>query len=459
MDAELLELSVLSEIVPSKEEMDRLDSIAGRLLDITRSYFEKTGTDVDIRLAGSYAKGSYLRDQDFDLFIMFPASTPRKEMIRLGLQAGKDIIGGELVYSDHPYTTGYFEGVETDMVPCYKLADTSYIKTAVDRTPFHTLYMNSHLTACQKDQVRLLKKFMKGIGAYGAEQDSRGFSGYLCEVLVVKYGTFRKVLEAAVRWKDGETIAVEEAGPRFRSALVVYDPVDRNRNAASSVHPDTLHLFQTAAGAYLEEPRKEFFFPRPRTPLSPEELEWICAKRGTKLVSVSFDRPAVNEDNLQGQLWRTQYAIEKKFGEFDFKVLGAAHMLDEFRLCVVFELENDTLSETHEHRGPPVKVLKASEDFLEYWKDNPYGSPFQKDGYWYVVSPRTFRTAGEFLRNEVAISGIGRDLDRNTMEVRDHTETLYSEDTGLLTALLDPRYPWENRIRCGRCRIGGAGIG
>ena len=80
MDEELVELSVLSEIVPSKEEMERLDSIAGRLLEVTRSYFEKKGLDVDVRLAGSYAKGSYLRDQDFDLFMMFPMNTPKEEL-------------------------------------------------------------------------------------------------------------------------------------------------------------------------------------------------------------------------------------------------------------------------------------------------------------------------------------------------------------------------------------------
>jgi len=443
MDADLVELSVLSKIVPSKEDMAKLDSIAERLLEITRSYFGKKGLDVDVRLAGSYAKGSYLADQDFDLFMMFPLSTPRDTMMELGLQAGKDIIGGELVYSDHPYTTGRFEGVETDMVPCYLLPDTSHIRTAVDRTPFHTIYMNSHLTSDQKDQVRLLKKFMKGIGAYGAEQDSRGFSGYMCEVLIVRYGTFRKVLEAAVDWRDGETIVVEEAGPSFDSALVVYDPVDRNRNAASSVHADTLHLFQAAAKAYLEEPSEKFFFPNRRMPLAPEELEWICAKRNTRLVTVQFDRPDINEDNLQAQIWRTQYAIQKKLEEFDFKVLNAAHMLD-FRIHVVFELEADFLSETHKHRGPPVKVESASHDFLKHWSGNPYGEPYQENGYWYVEAPRQIRAAWEFLKRSSVFSGIGKNIDPATIVILNHIETLYSEDVGLLTELLDPRYPWEN---------------
>ncbi len=443
MDEELVELSVLGEIVPSKKEMLYLDGIAERLVSTVKEYYEKLDMNVDVRLAGSYAKGSYLTDQDFDLFMLFPTDTPRDKMMEIGLQAGKDIINGELVYSEHPYTTGHFEGIEVDMVPCYLLENTDHIRTAVDRTPFHTTYINSHLDAEQKDQVRLLKKFMKGIGAYGAEQDSRGFSGYMCEILIVKYGNFRKVLEAAIGWKDGETIVVEEKGPDFRSPLVVYDPVDKNRNASSSVHEDTLHLFQTAAKAYLEDPSERFFFPNPRTPLEQGELEWICAKKGSKLVSVTFDKPLdVVEDNLQAQLWRTQYALEKKFGEFDFKVLRAVHRLDEHRLNVIFELETDILSETHVHRGPPVKVEGASQNFLEHWKDNPYGEPYQKDGYWYVESKRELRTAVEFLEKETAISGIGKNVDPDTLAIYDHIQTLNVMDTGLLTELLDPRYPW-----------------
>ena len=444
MDADLVELSVLGKIVPSKESMAKLDSIASRLVKMVEDYYEQRNLDVIVRLAGSYAKGSYLSDQDLDLFMLFPPETERKEMERIGLQAGRDLIGGQLVYSEHPYTTGYFEGVEVDMVPCYHLKSTTELKTAVDRTPFHTEYMNSHLTADQKDQVRLLKKFMKGIGAYGAEQDSRGFSGYMCEVLVAKYGSFRSVLEAAVKWKKGEIVSVEEPGPFMKSALVVYDPVDPHRNAASAVHEDTLALFQRAAKAYLEEPDEKFFFPRERTPLDPAELEWICAKAGTKLASISFDRPQdVVDDNLQAQLWKTQYALEKKFFEFEFNVIRAAHMMDEFRMTVTFELEADILSQNHVHRGPPVRAKAAVEDFKEHWKDNPAGEPFEKDGYWYVESPRHIRTAVEFLEKEAALAGIGKDIDPDTKTIYDHMQTLAVVDTRLLTQLLDPKDPWE----------------
>ena len=444
MDAELVELSVLCEIVPPKKEMLYLNGVASRLIQKVTDYYKGKGLDVDVRLAGSFAKGTYLSDQDFDLFMLFPPDVPRDLMEEIGLQAGRDIINGELVYSEHPYMTGRFEGVETDMVPCYHLESTEHIMTAVDRTPFHTEYMNSHLTEDEKDQVRLLKKFMKGIGAYGAEQDSRGFSGYICEVLIVKYHTFRAVLEAAVKWKKGETIVVEKAGPHIKSALVIYDPVDPKRNAASAVHEDTLALFQKAAAAYLENPDERFFFPKKRTPLDPSELEWICAKHESRLASVVFDRPQnIVEDNLQAQLWRTQYGLEKKFGEFGFNVLRAVHSMDEYRMYVVFEMESDMLSEYYKHRGPPTKVKSASEDFLAHWKGNPGGEPFEEDGYWYVMAPRPIRSAAEFLEKMASQSGIGRNLDTETMVAYDHFQTLNAVDAGLLTDLLDPVYPWE----------------
>ncbi|MBS7613865.1 hypothetical protein KEJ48_06465, partial [Candidatus Bathyarchaeota archaeon] len=40
-------------------------------------------------------------------------------------------------------------------------------------------------------------KFAKGIGVYGADIKTGGFSGYLCELLIVSYGDFIKTVESA----------------------------------------------------------------------------------------------------------------------------------------------------------------------------------------------------------------------------------------------------------------------
>lgn len=442
MDADALESSVLRRIVPSEDEILSISERAARLKSIVQEYILDHGIDIDIMFAGSFSKGTFLSNPDLDLFLMFPESVPKRDLERIGLQAGEDILHGERMFSEHPYTRGVFEGLDVDMVPCYHLSSTDKLQSAVDRTPFHTAYICRTLTQGQRDQVRLLKKFMKNIGTYGAEQDSRGFSGYLCEVLVVKYGSFRGVLEGTQSWRDGTVIEIEGKGPAMKAPLVVYDPVDPRRNMASSVHLDTMSLFIHAAAEYLRCPDERFFFRPAREPLSVEELSDMASVHGSRLVSVVFRRPEVIEDSLFSQLWKTQTALGRKLEEFSFEVLRAVHSMDDGRLTVVFELERDTLPRTRKHRGPPAWV-KASENFLSKWRGNTNGEPFIEDGVWTVIADRLYTRADDMIRGEASMSGVGKNLDIGTMEVLDHDRTLECVDPMLITDLLVPKMPWE----------------
>ena len=375
---------------------------------------------------------------------MFPDTVSEEDLKRVGLQAGEDILHGIRMYSEHPYTRGNFEGLDVDMVPCFRIDSTEHLKSAVDRTPFHTAFIKSHLDAEGRDQVRLLKKFMKGIGAYGAEQDSRGFSGYLCELLIVRYGTLDSLLADSRGWRAGKVIEIEGRGPDMEAPLVVYDPVDPRRNVASAVHVDTLCLFIHAAGEYLANPSMGFFFPEPRRPLSKEELREAVGRHGCRLLSAVFERPGdAIEDNLFSQLWKTQTALAKKLEEGGFGVLRAVHGMDGDRMTVVFELERDVLPKTFRHIGPPVWVRSAQ--FLDKWRGSPYGDPYIEDGRWVVVAERRHCDAVSMTVAEAPMAGIGKEFDLSTMRVLDHDATLAEADPGMLTDLLDPRMPWENR--------------
>ena len=446
MGAEDIEREVLGRIVPTRDEILSINDRASRLKSLVQDYISDHGIEVDMMYAGSFSKGTFLSDPDLDLFLMFPESVPKKEMERIGLKAGEDILHGERIFSEHPYTRGMFEGIEVDMVPCYNLSSTDNLRTAVDRTPFHTAYITRNLDADGRDQVRLLKKFMKGIGAYGAEQDSRGFSGYLCELLVVKYGTFRGVLEAAAEeWRTGTTIPVEGSGERMKSALVVYDPVDTRRNVASAVHVDTLALFIWASRCYLSEPSLEFFFPPARKPMSKREIKEAADCHGTRIVTVRFARPKVLEDVLASQLWKTQYAIGKKLDEFGFNVIRAVHSMDDEWMVVALEMERDRVSKTRKHRGPPVWVAEASLNFIDHWMDSTYGEPFIDDGLWVVTVDRQYTDAVTMLISESSNLGIGKDMDPSTISVMGHDDALENGDRDLLTRLLRPLFPWEHR--------------
>src|SRR5207247_7594350 len=94
------------------------------------------------------------------------------------------------------------------------------------------------------------------------------FSGYLCELPVLRYGTFRGGLEASLSWRPGIVLELDRAPARtFPEPLTVVDPVDPNRNVASAVSVEQLATFVHAAREYLQNPSERFFFPRPLKPL------------------------------------------------------------------------------------------------------------------------------------------------------------------------------------------------
>ena len=75
-------------------------------------------------------------------------------------------------YAEHAYVHARVNGFDVDLVPCYLVEDASKLKSAVDRTPFHTKYVASKIVGLEGD-VLLLKQFLKGIGVYGSELKSR----------------------------------------------------------------------------------------------------------------------------------------------------------------------------------------------------------------------------------------------------------------------------------------------
>lgn len=444
MDADLLEQEILRRIVPSDDEIRSVEERASKLKELIRNYDKDHGFDIKVKFAGSFSKGTFLSNPDLDVFLMFPRDIDRKTMTEEGLSVGESLLDkAERAFAENPYISGFFEGLDIDMVPCYELPDATHIITSMDRTPFHTDFIKSRLDRDGKNQVRLLKKFMKGIGAYGAEPSSRGFSGYLCELLIVRYGTFRKVLEAATTWGQKPRLFIDKMkGPSIESAIVFYDPVDTNRNVASAVYEDTLCLFETAAKDYLDNPREEFFFPKTRDPIERDELAKACSERDVRLVSVSFGKPDVLEDSIHAQAWKTQYAIVSKIERFGFGPIRAHHVILDDAIEIAVEIECDRLSSTCKHVGPPTWVHNSS-DFLKKWKGCGYGGPFIENGRWNVIADRQYSDVKTMLLSETANSGIGKDIDTGTMRIMDHDETLADADCGLLTELLFPIMPWS----------------
>ena len=90
--------------------------------------------------------------------------------------------GGEswVEYAEHPYVSGKIGKFSLDIVPCYGIENCEKIISAVDRTPLHNEFLVlSNSKKNLSNDVRLLKKFLKGISVYGSDLKTAGFSGYL----------------------------------------------------------------------------------------------------------------------------------------------------------------------------------------------------------------------------------------------------------------------------------------
>src|SRR3989441_10965837 len=239
-----VEARILKKILPTEEEEARLRDVVRELQERLSERIAARGLDARPILVGSVAKGVHLHEPEVDMFVAFSPDVPRERLEKEGLALGDLLERPVRMYAEHPYTRGWYKRFEVEVVPCSRITDATQRLSAVDRTPLHVDYVLGHLREDQATEVRLLKAWAEGIGVYGAEAKIRGFSGYLCELLVLKYGSFRGVLENSLTWRRGTILELDRAAARtFEEPLVVVDPVDPNRNVASAVEVDQLATF------------------------------------------------------------------------------------------------------------------------------------------------------------------------------------------------------------------------
>ena len=411
---------VLEKITPTAADRAKNEKIARDLVLRVSTVCEELGVKAVVRVEGSLAKDTWLKeDPDVDIFMRLPKSIPRKTLGEWALKiARRATQGAKQVerFAEHPYLEAFVDNVRINVVPCYDVKPGEWL-SATDRTPFHTDYINSHLEKKLRAEVRLLKQFMKGIGVYGAEIKVGGFSGYLCELLVLHYGSFKEVLETFAKHRPRRIVDIEgyyderqrDLDLLFSEPLIVVDPVDRARNVASAVQAHKLHTFVAASWIFLKEPNTDLFYPLATHPLSVEELCETLRARGSSLVFLTFGKIDAVPDVLWGQLYRTRKALRKQFELAEFRVLRDAIWTEANAevLIFVFEIEQRALAGVRKHVGPPLEFGMECESFLEKYldSDDVVAGPFIDNGRWMVELRRRFIDAGEFLMAKVTSGG------------------------------------------------------
>ncbi|WP_243681091.1 CCA tRNA nucleotidyltransferase [Vulcanisaeta souniana] len=273
MDIEEVIKEAVGIVTPSLEERNRVINTANTVVKLVTDGLLKRGyRDFTVAIQGSVAKDTWLPgDRDIDIFIILPRDYIDK--IRSG-----DIINDlidvaveyrlswSIKYAQHPYIQLIINDFEVDVVPCIRISPGERPFTAADRTPLHTDFVKTKLMQRTID-VRLLKAFLKSVNIYGAEIKVRGgFSGYVSELLIIHYGSFLNAIKAISNWSTRyvfidmtNTYNEKDAVKKFKSPVIIIDPVDPSRNAAASINRDTLATAIAASREFLRNPSIKFF--------------------------------------------------------------------------------------------------------------------------------------------------------------------------------------------------------
>ncbi|MFH1474060.1 MAG: CCA tRNA nucleotidyltransferase [Candidatus Aenigmatarchaeota archaeon] len=390
--------SVLNELKPSKKEYKEMEDFIAKLTKLTGN-LEK---DVKPLVCGSVAKDTWISEKnEVDLFLLYDPKISKKELEKNGMILAKKIVKElkgkhEIAFAEHPYLKAQIGKYQVDIVPAYSIKDPEKIKSSVDRTPHHVKFVEKNLK--KPDEVRLLKQFCIANKCYGADVKTLGFSGYLCELLIIKYGSFMKLAKDASKWRARYIIVFKnsnkEKAKKFKSPFIVVDPVDKNRNVGAAVSVEKFYIFINACKRFVDNPKREFFFPPETKPYSLEEVAKEIKKRGTRWYSISFERPKTVEDVLYPQMKRGKGAIDKILTQNGFNVLRSDFYCDK-KCVMVFEMKAWQIPKITKNIGPDVYSSHA-EEFLKHYKQNEV---FIENEKWVVEVERKFTTVLHFLKD------------------------------------------------------------
>ncbi|MFA5247253.1 MAG: hypothetical protein WC408_05175, partial [Candidatus Micrarchaeia archaeon] len=246
-----------------------------------------------------------------------------------------------------------------------------------------------------------LKQLLKSAGIYGAEAKIGGFSGYVCELLVLNYRSLHGLLQASSSWKLPTVIDIEgsyfqddrKAAARFPGAqLVVVDVTDANRNAAAAISQDALASFILLSRAALENPRLELFFQKPKV-LSKPGLVFALKKRGTHFVCIKAAAPKLVDDIFYPQLYKTRESLSAFVSRRGFQLVDRAHFADEKHAYLLLEFAYAFAPTVEVCPGPPAYDAKSVALFVKS-RSKPLRGPFVKDGRVYVEALRSQSATG-----------------------------------------------------------------
>ncbi len=350
---------------------------------------------------GSIAKGTYLEgDYDVDIFVAFDRDYYRDDNLSAELsRALKSFDGVEKVHGSRNYFHLIHKGITFEIVPVLDVSEPSQAKNVTDMSPLHVAWFSRRASVQTSDEVRLAKQFCKSARVYGAESHINGFSGHVLDILVIHYGSFLKLVEAASDWEKPVVIDVENhlANPleelnaaKVKSPLILVDPVQPDRNAAAALSEEKFNRFIERCREFLAKPSERFF-----TVKTYSESQLKDRFTGQRLVLLEVSPADGKKDVVGAKLLKVFEHILTHVKLNDFNVREADWQWDGSAL-MWFVFGTEDLPRVKKHMGPPEKKTSDAKAFREaHVRDEVCG----EFGRLYAIVEREFTKPEAFIEH------------------------------------------------------------
>ena len=344
-------------VVPTKTIEKSKSKIADLAFKLVENEIAKYPEVLGLEFGGSYAKGTWLsKDADVDIFVKFKKNTSEEKFEQISKKIGFDALKSYspyVRYSEHPYVEAKIKDTKINVVPFYDVKLGEW-KSSADRSPFHTKFMGKSLTTKMRDEVRILKTFLKSNGIYGAEIAKQGFSGYVSEVLILNFGSFENTIKSISSIKENQIIG--KTTKKFGTSIVIIDPIDSNRNLAAAISNENVGKFILVSRGFKENPRLIFF---------KNKKSETSKNYWNNLLVIKFNFKPRSPDVIWGQIKRATTSLSTQLELGGFNVLRSKAHTDQVKdAYLLFFLESTKISNTYSKNGPEFFRENSSKSFI-----------------------------------------------------------------------------------------------
>lgn len=346
---------------------------------------KKNRVKADVVLGGSFAKGTLVKKELYDIDVLVRFSHPAdisqtlERVLKFMKKKYMRVHGSRDYFQIRAAHNAVFE-----IIPVLHIPRPVKAENVTDLTYFHVSYVKKKIKGLE-DEVRLAKRFCQAHGVYGAESYIQGFSGYALECLIIHYKSFVNFLKAVARsdtilldpahhYKTKDEILVSLNQSKLKSPIVLVDPTFKERNVLAALNVNSFQRFKEAAIAFLKRPTENAFL---KKETSVEQLTNIAARNKAEFVRITVKTNRQAGDIAGTKLKKFHRFIEQEITRW-FDVIHHEFHYDEEKLGTFYLIAK--AKKKIIKQGPPKHMEKHAKAFKKAHKKT-----FEKDGILYTT--------------------------------------------------------------------------